>query len=71
MTARPARRPLTSRERDALYAMLDVAENLREVLVALKRLGWQPPHDLRAWDDGAEVVRALATDTHSLVRESP
>jgi hypothetical protein len=64
-------RRLTKIEREALYAMLDTADKLRAVLVSLRGLGWETPDDLlRDWDNGAEVVRALATDTHSLVRES-
>lgn len=72
MGAEGSRRPLTKRERAALYAMLDTSEKIRRVLLNLKALGWSPTGDdwLRDWDDGAEVVRALATDTHSLVRES-
>ena len=64
------RRPLTQKERDGLMAMLHTAHELRQAFVSLQQLGWQPPHDLREWDTGAEVLRALATDTHSLVWES-
>lgn len=63
-------RRLTKRERAGLMAMLVTAEALREAFVSLQKLGWTPPHDLSSWDDGAEVLRALATDTHSLVRTS-
>ncbi len=64
-------RRLTKREREALYAMLDTAEKLREVFLSLSALQATQNYDaLRDWDDGVEVIRALATDTHSLVKES-
>lgn len=50
--------------------MLETADALRTVFLQLRNLGWQSPHGLDDWDDGVEVIRALATDTESLVRST-
>ena len=72
--ASEAYRPLADKERQALLAMLRTADSLRDLLVALGKIGWAPVDSgsweqmLETWDDGREVIRALATDTHSLVK---
>jgi len=62
-------RPLSDKERAALLGLAQTLQAMRTAFLGLTKLGWTPPHDLETFDDGCEVIRALATDTHSLVRE--
>lgn len=73
MTDPASYRPLSDREREALRLMLDSRDAMRRAFMALHKLGWRPPEEsvhgaLDDFDDGYEVVRALVTDTHSLVK---
>jgi hypothetical protein len=61
-------RRLTEQEREGLYALLDLLDDVRSTVIDLRDLGWRPPTDLDKFDNGREVIRALATDTRSLVR---
>jgi hypothetical protein len=62
-------RQLTQKERDGLYEILKGLDRLDTIARAMRSAGVQWELDLGALEDGREVIRALATDTRSLVRE--
>ena len=58
-----AHRTLTDHEREQITTTRRVLDGLRPAVVALASAD-----ELAAFDDASEVLRAIATDTRSLVR---